>query len=47
MFYDCTSLKKVILSENLEAIKGKCFEGSGLVEIVIPKNVKTIGRWAF
>ena len=47
MFYGCNSLKEVHLPDGLEKIGRECFENSGLEEIIIPKSVKTIEKYAF
>lgn len=46
-FEGCTSLKKVVLSENLEEIASMAFYGCPISSISIPKSVKDIYGGAF
>ena len=46
-FYNTTSLSYIILSKNLRTIGNNAFENSGLVSIVIPASVTSIGSYAF
>ena len=46
-FRDCKELKKVLLPDGLEVICMRCFAGSCLEELVLPKSVKMIGPLAF
>ena len=41
-FSFCTSLKNIDLPAGLEYIGSKCFQDSGLEEIVIPNGIVTI-----
>ncbi len=41
-FVGCTSLKSIELPQTLETIKSSAFQGTGLVEITIPKSVKKV-----
>ena len=41
-FRNCSKLKKIVLSENLEQIGSECFAGTGITEMKLPKNLKTI-----
>ena len=47
IFYQWKSLKKVYLPNSIEDIEKGCFEESGIEEIEIPKNIKTIPENAF
>ena len=47
IFADTTSLKKVVLPENLTMIGVGCFENSGVAEMDIPSSVTTIAERAF
>ena len=46
-FSDCSFLKKVNLSENLEKIGEKAFSFSNIESVDIPKSIETIPRYAF
>ena len=46
-FHECIALEKVTLPESLIVIGDCAFFSSGITEIVIPKNVTTIGPSAF
>ena len=39
----CTNLKKIIIPESVDKIESCAFERSGLVSILIPKNISSIG----
>ena len=48
IFYNCTSLKEVIISEGCEEIGYKAFWGCArLKKVEIPKSVEIIKEWAF
>ena len=42
-FYNCTSLWKIALPNNINAIKSEVFLGAGVLNLVIPDNVTEIG----
>ena len=42
IFSVCTDLKVLELPENLEQIDTECFWGTGITEIKLPSNLKTI-----
>lgn len=46
-FYNCTNLKSITLPESIVSIGEYAFQKSGLTEVVIPDNVKSIGASAF
>ena len=46
-FCSCTSLRNIQLPDGLETIGYRCFEQSGLEEIVLPASVKSIELCAF
>ena len=47
-FYNCTSLKEIILSDNLENIGDKAFVNcTSLKKVIIPEKVERIGNGAF
>ena len=46
-FKNCTSLKNINLPSSLVTIKACAFQNSGLTEITIPDNVKTLGSGVF
>lgn len=48
-FETCTSLKEVTFAEDsqLEVIHGAAFQGTALSSIILPKNLKVLGRGAF
>ncbi|MGN0488527.1 MAG: leucine-rich repeat domain-containing protein [Ruminococcus sp.] len=46
-FSGCKSLKSIELPSTLEYIGLFSFDGSGLENVVIPKNVKTVDEYAF
>ena len=48
VFFNCSTLNTITLSENLHAINASLFEGcSNLANIVIPNSVTSIGEYAF
>ncbi|MBQ6874387.1 MAG: leucine-rich repeat protein [Clostridia bacterium] len=48
IFYSCSKLENVIISDTVERIEEYAFEKcTNLTEIVIPSSVKTIGDYAF
>ena len=50
-FYNCESLKRVVLNEGLETLSDYCsrgmFEKSGIEEITLPSTLKKIDRRTF
>ena len=44
VFIACTKLNNIELSERLEQIDAECFAGTGITEIKLPSNLKTIAR---
>ena len=46
-FENCSRLVSVSLPESLETIGASAFRGTGLKEITIPANVRSIGTYAF
>ena len=48
LFTGCTSLKSVVLPENLIALENEVFDGcSALEEIDFPETLECIGNWVF
>lgn len=47
VFKGCRDLKKTQMHEGLEYIGYECFAGSGITELVIPKNLTGMGWYAF
>ena len=46
-FEGCYDLKKVKMSDGLERIGDRCFYGSGITELIIPKSVTEMGERVF
>ena len=47
-FYDCTSLKDLVLPDNITSIGERAFHNcSSLTKVTIPDSVTEIGRYAF
>jgi hypothetical protein len=46
-FYQCTSLRNVIIPEGVETIEGSAFQLSGIISLNLPASIKTIGQNAF
>lgn len=46
-FYECESLEKVTLPEELICIAGYAFEGTGLTSVTLPKDLEYLGYSAF
>lgn len=46
-FGGCIHLKEALLNDELETIGPHCFQHTGLEEVVLPRCVKHIGKWAF
>ena len=46
-FAYCGDLRRVSLPEGLQSVTAKCFHGSGIVELTIPKSVSVIRENAF
>lgn len=46
-FYECANLISVDIPESVTEIGWGSFNGTGITEITIPKNVKSIGKFAF
>ena len=46
-FLGCKVLRRVVLNDGLETIGEKCFYGSGLERLSVPKSVRDIGARAF
>ena len=42
VFFGCTKLNNIELPENLEQISSECFSGTGITEMKLPRNLKTI-----
>ena len=47
MCLECSNLKVIELPEGTQAIQKGCFRKTGIIEITIPKSVKTIEESAF
>lgn len=46
-FKDCTSLASVTIGHSVESIGSHAFENTGIISIVIPKNVYEVSSWSF
>lgn len=46
-FSNCTSLKKLVLSNAIRFIGERCFEDSGVTDVVLPNSIKDIKSYVF
>lgn len=47
MFGECKALKSLTIPQSVTVIGANAFDGSGLEEVVLPENLKELGRCAF